>query len=128
MTHQNRPIMMKWSIWVILERLQGLLLTGSSFFQQIVSFPHHTTPRMQHGPIMAGYLPLARSIGENGYGVGVGTGIVPKVFDTGGMEHFRLMAFATLPVPSQGWCQGWHHKCVAEGMEFERSLNGKREL
>ncbi len=38
MTHKNGPIMMKWSIWVILERLQTFLLTSSSFLDSLLRF------------------------------------------------------------------------------------------
>ncbi len=60
LTHQNGPIMMKWSIWVILERLQVFLLT-SSFFStdRFVSSPHnarYTTP------VLPGKLPSSDTL------------------------------------------------------------------
>lgn len=100
LTHKNGPIMMKWSIWVILERLQVLLFTRSSFFPTgcCVFSPNnfaYATRACDGGRDIADQTRLHGSV-RCLYQT---PKVVPKVFDTSGMKQFRHSPFPALPTP-----------------------------
>lgn len=89
MTHQFGPIMMKWSIWVILEGFQTSLFVSSPFFNKLFRFLN-----IQHPVCNTGFLPTGRSqlayavVVKEDWSASMQRG-VPKVFDIRGMEHFK---------------------------------------
>jgi hypothetical protein len=89
--------MMKWSIWVILEGLQGFLFTSSSFFNRLFRFLTIRLPVCNTG---LSWRAINDRHGFVARMVAVSVSApqcVPKVFDTSSMEQFKLTALATSP-------------------------------
>ena len=114
LTHQKGPIMMKWSIWVILEGLQALLVRRSPFLSThcFVSSPHNSSYATRILDCCGFAVDWEAIPKANPTGM-FDQVCVPKVFDNSGMGLRNFMTRAGWINSSLERWSTWHCKCVA---------------